>query len=100
MCRQGFLIAINSESSLGPANEAGNTMASFILGTLLGPHAGRETVPAAGCAFLFSSIVLRSACRRTIVGHENHNRVVGQLPFIELVEQLANVLINVGDHAV
>ena len=73
-----------------PADEAGDAMAAVVFRALEAAHAGVEAVLR----------ILVVAGRGAVVGHEDHDGVVFQAQLLEPVQQPADVLVDVGDHAV
>ena len=81
----GLNIPTPFNACLFPTNEEGYAMAAFILGTLVAPHACIEYAGTMGSA---------------IVGHEDQDCILTQVPGFQFLFQHPQVVVDVGDHAI
>src|SRR6185369_14696267 len=78
--------------------ETGDAMASFLRRAFAAAHPG--VVTADEIAVVATEIGKRRAAGGAVVGHENEERVVGELQLLETRSQAADVVIDVGNHPV
>ena len=84
MCAVNRLTSTPAGRVARPAPEAGHVGAALIRSILSAPHAGAE----------------QPRMRAAIVGHEDHERILGFAQLFELRQQAADVVVDVGDHRV
>ena len=74
--------------SIGPADDERDSVTAFVFRVFHATHAAVVTASA-----------FQAACR-SVVGHKNQDRIVGDPLVIEHFHELGHVVVDVGDHAV
>ena len=94
---QGVDVAPADDVPVGVADQEGHAVAAFVLGALAAAHAGVVAArPLAGEL----TVIQLDPRGRAVVGHEDEDRIVGDTQVVEGGSQTAEVLVDVGDHAV
>ena len=93
--RQLVDVASAADLSGRPTDEQRHSMSAVVLGALAASHPGVKAIPTAG----FRRLCV-PAGRRAVVGHEDQYGVFFQARLLESTHQLAEIFVDVGDHAV
>ena len=94
---QRAYVAAAGDVPVGIADEEGHAVAAFVLGALFAAHS--SVVAARSFAGELIGVQFdASSC--AVVGHKDEDGVVGDTQFVERGLQLAEVFVDVGDHAV
>ena len=85
-----------------PVDKEGHAVAAIVAGAFLTSHSRVEAGPGLRgiVRFLFSAASSRGASCGPVVSHEDEDGVFCKLEFIEALDELSHVVIDIGDHSV